>query len=629
MHSYFVRQRAILCVLVFVLSTLWAVAAMAQQAMPLGINLFYYTGQHEGREQKLLLALVEPAPGYYIYAHHGDNAKPTLLRLHTEPGKSVASSIRYPQGATHKDVFTGKPVMAYTGPTPLFTLLPEVFEEPLFVEISGLLCSDKHCIPFSETRPVNLAAQFSPLEQSPWQQAFTQSLPAQFEAPETLRHNGPLPSLAPVLGIRTLGPGAAQALGPQPVAQPAGGWQFSPQSAQQGSEPQALASALLFGLLAGFVLNLMPCVLPVLTLKTSGLLHSGSGSPQERQKNFRLHNMLFAAGIISCFALLALLVGVFGLAWGELFQQPLFVLGMLLVVFALSMSLFGAFTLPILDFKQTSTANPHAQTYATGFAATLLATPCSGPLLGGVLAWSVQQPILVLVLTFLSTGFGMALPYVCFALWPQSVRFIPKPGPWLMVLEKTVAVLLLGTVAYLASIVPYRLGLWLVLLLPLGAMAFAIKALWRESGQQKARALAKAAIGCVAFAALLYVVVQPTDHSGTWEAFDAAQFRRQLGTKPMLLQFTADWCPNCKVLEHTTLSPARVQRLAAAHGLTLVRVDITRTHPEAESLLKALGSISIPLTAIFPAGEGAAKPFILRDVYTPQTLRNALARALP
>lgn len=171
-------------------------------------------------------------------------------------------------------------------------------------------------------------------------------------------------------------------------------WRFTPRFPQESLEPTALGTALFLGLLAGLILNVMPCVLPVLTMKVSALL-SSSGYETEGQRlaHFREHNVLFAAGILTWFLVLAFCVGALGLAWGGLFQNTHLVYGLLILVFLLSLSLFDVFTLPVLDFKVGASRNPKTQAYLTGLVATLLATPCSGPLLGGVLGWAALQPL--------------------------------------------------------------------------------------------------------------------------------------------------------------------------------------------------------------------------------------------
>jgi thiol:disulfide interchange protein DsbD len=404
---------------------------------------------------------------------------------------------------------------------------------------------------------------------------------------------------------------------------------------------------MLFGLAAGFILNLMPCVLPVLALKMSALLTLDADEERLRKQRFRGHNLFFAAGILSFFIALAMFTSALGLAWGQLFQQPYAVLTKLLFVFALSLSLFNLITLPVIDLKSLRTASNNGNSlmysygarpeqrsltatarqteplraYIAGLTATLLATPCSGPLLGGVLAWIMFKPAGVILIVFISTGLGMALPYLCFAAFPQSVSLLPKPGSWLAVLEKGVAVFLLGTVVYLTSILPAHMAKTLAILLP-ALLALLILRLAKKI--RKTPPILPVLIYPALLAALLFFAALPAKRSAQWVDFDPASFEAQLSNTAMLVQFTADWCPNCKALEHTVLRDSNMAALAEKHSLTLVRADLTRPAPDAQNLLRSLGSISIPLTAIFPKGEQAYSPLILRDIYTLSQLKAAL-----
>jgi thiol:disulfide interchange protein DsbD len=395
-------------------------------------------------------------------------------------------------------------------------------------------------------------------------------------------------------------------------------------------EVHFIGGALLFGLLAGLLLNLMPCVLPVVSLKFSALMAvSAMADRQQQARAFKVHCLIFAAGIMAWFVVLAMLLGVAGWAWGELFQHPVVIalLGMLL--FVLGLSLFGVFHLPIFDFKVTSDKHPHWQSFASGLLATLLATPCSGPLLGGVLAWAIRQPLPVLILCVLSVGVGMALPYCVLAIFPRLVHLLPRPGSWTMRLEQLLGFFLMGSVVYLANLLPKE---WLPpFLFTLFAVALACW-LWGQIGHLRASPLRRIIARVAAALVVLFAVwwgsyAIRTD--ATWEAFDPQIFTELLGKEPMLLEFTADWCPSCKVLEYTTLNQTRMADLRRRYNVRTIRVDLTRDEGAGrygKELLKALGSTSIPVLALFPVGENAHQPVVLRDLVTPAQLEEAAAR---
>jgi thiol:disulfide interchange protein DsbD len=373
-------------------------------------------------------------------------------------------------------------------------------------------------------------------------------------------------------------------------------------------------------------------------------LRSSTGGDPGRLRRFREHNLLFAAGVLSWFALLAGAVSLFGLTWGGLFQYagPVAVLAGLTGL--LGVSMLNLCTLPVIDLKfgpprserGASPSSPRLQSYAAGMTATLLATPCSGPLLGGVLAWSASRPPLTVLLVFLGVGCGMALPYLLFAARPSAVALLPRPGPWLVWLERSVGLFLLATTLWLLVLLPRATAFALAAALLILAAALFVRRTWRHDWRTGRSALAALALILFCGWAALWPLAgwlldglagpdEPSELEAVWEPFAAATFAQTLGQKPVLLEFTADWCPNCKALELTTLSPERLNDWKRRYGLRLFRVDMTRSDPGRDALLRALGSISIPLTAVFPAGTNARRPFVLRDLYTPGGLEKVLA----
>ncbi len=404
-------------------------------------------------------------------------------------------------------------------------------------------------------------------------------------------------------------------------------WNFSPLPFAESLEVSGLGKAILLGLLAGFILNLMPCVLPVLTLKMHSLLRSEN--EEERVQAFRTHNLYFAAGIIAQFFILALILGSAKLMWGELFQNLYFVASMLVIIFALSLSLLGVFTLPIMDLKSSSTGSPRRQAFITGMVATLLATPCSGPLLGGVLSFALLQPLHMIVLIITTVGFGMSLPYLIFAIRPQSVRFLPKPGAWMGVLEKIVAFFLLGTAIYIFSILPaYTHTGILATLLAVAFFAWLFGHFGSLSAPTWRRHLFAGMLFISMFLSVIYGIQKPQISEIKWQNFTAEEFTANLGKKSMLVEFTADWCPNCKFVEKTVLTDENLQKWHKEYDLTFVRVDFTRDNAEGEALLHALGSKSIPFTAIFQKGAQAHSPIVIRDIYTTNDLEDALKQSV-
>ena len=333
-----------------------------------------------------------------------------------------------------------------------------------------------------------------------------------------------------------------------------------------------------------------------------------------------------AGGVLTLFTGLALVLGLADLMWGQLYQNQSILLVMLLIVFLMGLSMLGVFTLPVIDLKTgENTKNPRLQSYLTGLVSTFLATPCSGPLLGGVLGWAFTQPLLILMVVFWAVGVGMALPYLLFCIWPNMARILPRPGPWMHVFERVVGFFLLGTALYLLSILPVEKHMHVLSVLLLVSLC---AWLWGQfcgvSAPPLRRRVAGIAGGLLLLAAIVWVL-RPVAPLPQWREFSPEYFTAQMGKKPMLLEFTADWCPNCKFMEATVLTDERLRAWQARYGMELIRVDLTNANAYAVRLLEALGSKSIPLTALFPEGDGASSPLVLRDVYGVQSLEKAMS----
>jgi thiol:disulfide interchange protein len=213
----------------------------------------------------------------------------------------------------------------------------------------------------------------------------------------------------------------------------------------------ALVKMIGFGLLGGLILNLMPCVLPVIGLKLFSFVQQGGDS---RAKIFWL-NAWFAAGLLVVFLALATAAAFANLGWGQQFTYTWFKVSMIVVVFAFALSFLGVWEVPIPGFAQSSASSKLQQhegpagAFFKGIFTTLLATPCSGPFLGPVFGFTLAQPPLVTYILFTSVGLGMASPYLIIGAFPALVRWLPKPGAWMETMKQLMGFVLLGTVVYL------------------------------------------------------------------------------------------------------------------------------------------------------------------------------------
>lgn len=618
-------------------------------------------GTERNDDRKLLLALtLTPPEDHYLYGPESTDGLPTTMEaayavldafpmtrmqageisaLLDEKGSPLP--VRVPQPVLKKDSPFAQLRLPgsedsnphiYPGPITFWTVapadVPGLGGLALQVRMSGLLCSANSCTPASGE--LNLAfsakelAAFPPAEQEDWFTALREGEDVLIPVPEGVSEDAFFPREDPTPFHSASPKTDSQAENEELARQTAVFATLEPGFFNPDVEVQYLGEALFFGLLAGLLLNLMPCVLPVVSLKFSALMAVSSMTDKTQQaKAFRVHCCIFALGIMAWFLILALMLGVAGWAWGELFQQPLVIVLLGFILFMLGLSLFGVFPLPIFDLKVTSDSHPHWQAFASGLLATLLATPCSGPLLGGVLAWAIRQPLPVLVLTVASVGGGMSLPYCVMAFCPRLVHLLPRPGAWTLRLEQLLGFFLMGSVVYLATLLPME---WIpAFLFNLFAIAFAAW-LWGQIGHLRASRLRRGIARCLAVAVVLLAVFWGK-HSikidNTWEIFEPQAFIEMLGKEPILMEFTADWCPSCKALEYTTLNKKRMADLRRRYNIRTIRVDLTRNADAGNELLKALNSTSIPVLALFPEGENSRQPVVLRDLVTPAQLEAA------
>jgi thiol:disulfide interchange protein len=395
--------------------------------------------------------------------------------------------------------------------------------------------------------------------------------------------------------------------------------------------------AVIFAFVAGLVLNVMPCVLPVVSLKILSFVQDSQGS--RRRASFMGLN--FAAGIITVFLILAALASFAGYGWGELFQKQAFILGMIVVLFAMAMSLFDLFHLPIpqvaLKADAAAAGQGHVGCFSRGMLATFLATPCSGPLLGGAMAWTLRQSPPLIFVIFAVMGLGMAAPYIILAISPAALRWLPRPGPWLIHFERFMGFALLATVVYLLTILPGEMRVWVVLFclfLGLGLYIWGQMTTLSDSTRRRIMVrLVALLVICAGWWLSLHVLrpmmgpQSPTPRDDlSWEPYTIEKLcAAATAQRWVVVDFTADWCPNCVLVERTTLQDQRVRQALRDRNALLLKADLTRDNPPAKLLLERLGSRSIPFLAIFPPGERFWHPFFLRDIYRAEDVVSAFA----
>lgn len=382
-----------------------------------------------------------------------------------------------------------------------------------------------------------------------------------------------------------------------------------------------LGQYLLFAFLGGLILNVMPCVLPVIAIKVLSFVQQAG----EARGRIFLLNATYSLGVISVFMLLATLAVFAGTSWGGQFQSVEFLIAMSALVFVMGLSLLGVFEIPIPGFVGSS-AGGHQEglggAFMTGIFATILATPCSGPFLGPTLGWSIQQSPATIYMIWGMMGLGMASPYLLFGLFPGAVRFLPKPGNWMIRFKQIAGFIMLGTTVFLLSILDESyLVPTLVMLLGLGVGVWMIGNLYDLSSPPSTRWKVRFAALCLVGVVSSYGYhLASADEKLNWEPFTPAAVAEALKSgRPVMVDFTADWCLTCKVVEKTTLNTNSTRDVVNTHGFVTLKADWTDGSDEIRDLLNRLGGDSIPTLAVFSPVR-PTEPIVLRDAWSQSTL---------
>jgi suppressor for copper-sensitivity B len=415
-----------------------------------------------------------------------------------------------------------------------------------------------------------------------------------------------------------------------------------------GAEASATGgnAILLIALLGGLILNIMPCVLPVLALKLlSVTAHAGA-----ERRRIRLGFLASAAGILVSFLLLAAAAiaaraGGLAVGWGMQFQQPVFLVLMIgfMLLFAASL-LPGGLVIGVPGISSRLAAvevrHPLADAFLTGVLATLLATPCSAPFVGTALGFALTGGNADILLIFLAMGLGFAAPYIVVAATPALVQLLPRPGRWMIWLETMLALLLAGTAAWLASVLAAETGWRFAATIALLALLLVVLLAWRSHSTAPAtRRFAGSVAALVAVAALAAPSLVPglvselapaaSAASARWVPFDPAERDRLVRAgKLVLVDVTADWCLTCKLNKAVVLDRGPVQARLAGAGIVAMRADWTRPDTAISAYLASFDRFGIPFDAVYgpAAPDGVALPEILSDSSVLAALDRAAGR---
>lgn len=410
-------------------------------------------------------------------------------------------------------------------------------------------------------------------------------------------------------------------------------WEFNSVIIHQGAYADEanyrLWLLVLSAILSGLILNLMPCVFPVLSIKLFGLINA-SGQTQALRAHRMREGLLYTAGVLATFValgiiFLALRAGGAAIGWGFQLQSPSVVLGLILLFWVMALSFLGYF-----DFghrvMQMAGSSRRGSSFITGVLAVFVAAPCTGPFMGAALGAASTLPAVWAMAIFVGLGVGLAAPFLLLAMSPRLAAWLPKPGPWMETLRQFLAFPLFATVLWLLWVFGQLLG-------DTGWVIAGILLLWSSFGLWLSRS-SRRMLRILAWGFVLAVVVwafhqvysqaAPTQRElapGAWHAYDNEKIvlARAEG-QGVFIDFTAAWCITCQVNKKVVLDTAAVDQLFTVNQVLRIRADWTRYDPEITAALAAFGRNSVPVYVYYPPD--GSQPKLLPQVLTVDMIRS-------
>jgi len=406
--------------------------------------------------------------------------------------------------------------------------------------------------------------------------------------------------------------------------------------------PPSMWFILLFAFLGGIILNITPCALPVVGIRLIHIISSKEYKPFS-------HGLAYTFGILVCFWILAALLYSLEyvgstIGWGFQLQEPYFVATLIIILFILAMSLFGIVEIgySLSSWASETNQSHHSllSSFTTGLLATVVATPCTGPLLGSVLGFAITFHVFEGFILFTAIALGMAFPFLLVSIFPSLIKWIPKPGPWLVTLKQFFGFLVVATIIWLlwvlqnlVATISFILVAFSLLFLAFGTWIYGhygtpIRGpITRAIG--KILALALILLGSMSFFASFDPQVQSwvamiTPQKIEWEEYSESRLQQELNKNNVaFVKFTAKWCLTCQTNELTFMLPS-VARLFQEYDILPLKADWTDGDPEITEKLRSLGRNGVPVYAIFKRG---AETRILSEILTPEELKRAFEEA--
>ena len=402
-----------------------------------------------------------------------------------------------------------------------------------------------------------------------------------------------------------------------------------------------ILTVFLFAMVGGLVLNLMPCVFPVLSLKAMSLASNASAPLREQ----RLHGVAYAAGVIFSFLVLAgillsLQAGGALIGWGFQLQSPWFVGALVFLFFLMGLAMSGVIEIGtgIMGVgSELADREGYSGSFFTGVLASVVASPCTAPFMGAALGFAFTQPMPLALTVFVALGFGMSLPFLLISFIPALSRMLPRPGSWMLTFRQFLAFPLYGTAAWLLWVLGRQTSADAMALV-IGCCVLLGMAAWLYQRQSQARwRYLEAGVGVACIVVALSVLASPmlqtregsvavTVEDQGFEAYSDARLAelREQG-QPVFVNMTASWCITCLVNERVALSSESVTEALAANNVTYLKGDWTNNDPAITEVLKRYQTSGVPLYLMYPADP--SKPAeVLPQILTENIILNALER---
>jgi len=394
-------------------------------------------------------------------------------------------------------------------------------------------------------------------------------------------------------------------------------------------QPLWLMHAILLAFLGGIILNLMPCVFPVLSIKVMSLA-------QADRARLPAHGWVYTAGIVLCFVLFAAILliaraGGEAIGWGFQLQSPLLITGLIYLFFVMGLSLSGMINIGTrwMGAGENLTRKSGLKgSFFTGVLAAVVASPCTAPFMGAALGFALTQPGITGLSVFAALGFGMALPLLLLCYAPSLTRHLPRPGPWMETFKEILAFPLYLTAVWLLWVLGRQAGVDTLITVCSGAVAIAF-GFWllnRSSGDRFRMLMVGLAVAAwVVALALPWNALNKTTEISRWQVYSPELLERlQREGQPVFVNLTADWCLTCLANERLTLDTEEVQAAFDTYKVATLKGDWTNTDPQITALLREYGRSGVPLYLWFPAdGTGTVK--ILPQLLTRSMVIDALA----